>query len=366
MEDEEIQPLVLDLGSDMIKFGFSGNDVPSAIIHNIVGETNSTNNVMIGKVVNQTYTGNGAELLRSVLGMSRPILNGVVQDLSQLESILHHTFYNELTIAPEDHTLLLTEHPLGPKQNRENILQIAMETFNIPGVYFGIPGVLSYFANKTVTSGLFLDCGHGVTSLLPMYEGEVLVKGIVRQNWAADVCTDRLLQLLQHANNECIKFDKNTLELMTQHRAYIPYSELSDISHTNSVGESVNLFTESLEPLFNPKGMDCELLGLHELAFDSIQRCDESTHKELCSRITLSGGGTLIPGFESRLQKELTLLLTPELSGVTNVVAPPDRKYLTWKGGSVLSESDLFKHLLISHEEYNDHGPGIAYRKCPL
>ena len=366
MEDDGIQPLVLDLGSHMIKFGFSGNDVPSATVHNIVGEINSTNNAMIGKVVNKNYTGYNAEPLRSLLGMSRTILNGFVQDFSKFETILHHTFYNELTIAPEDHTLLLTEHPLNPKQNRENILEIVMETFNIPGVYFGIPGVLSYYANNAVTSGLFLDCGCGVTSLVPVYKGEVLVKGILRQNWAGDVCTERLLQLLQRVNTECIKFDKDILELMTQHRAYIPFSEVSDISYTNSVGESVNLYSESLEPLFTPMVMDCGLLGLHELAFDSIQRCDESTHKELCSRIILSGGGTLIPGFKSRFQKELTQLLPSELSGVTNVVAPPDRKYLTWKGGSILSESDVFKHLLISHEEYNEHGPGIAYMKCPL
>ena len=365
MEDDETQPLVLDLGSDMIKFGFSGNDVPSATVRNIVGETNSTNNVMIGKVVNQLYTGNRAEQLRSVLGMSRPILNGVVQDFSKFETILHHTFYNELTIAPESHTLLLTEHPLNPKPNRENILQIAMETYNIPGVYFGIPGVLSYYANDTITSGLFLDCGYGVTSLVPVYNGEVMVKGIVRQNWAGNVATDWLLHLL-HRDNECMKFDKDSLELMTRHRAYIPYSELSYISHTNSIGESVNLYTKSLEPLFNPKVMGCGLLGLHELAFDSIQRCDESTHKDLCSNITLSGGGTLIPGFESRFQKEFTQLLTPELGSKTTIVAPPDRKYLTWKGGSVLSDSDVFKHLLISYEEYNEHGPGIAYRKCPL
>ena len=365
MEDDEIQPLVLDLGSHMIKFGFSGNDIPSASVNNIVGEITSTNNAIIGKVLHQNYTGSNAELLRSILGMSRPILNGVVQDFSKFETILHHTFYNELTIAPEDHTLLLTEHPFNPKHNRENILQITMETFNIPGVYFGIPGVLSYIANNAVTSGLFLDCGCGVTSLVPVYKGEVLVKGIVRQNWAGDVCTDRLLQM-QHLYTRCMNIDKEILDLIAQHRAYIPYSELSDISYTNSVGESVSLYSECLEPLFNPKVMDCGLLGLHELAFDSIQRCDESTHKELCSRVTLSGGGTLIPGFESRFQKEFTQLLPSELSGVTNVVAPPDRKYLTWKGGSVLSESAAFKHLLISHEDYNEYGPGIAYKKCPL
>jgi len=46
------------------------------------------------------------------------------------------------------------------------------------------------------------------------------------------------------------------------------------------------------------------------------------------------------------------------------VVAPPERKYSVWIGGSILASLSTFQTMWIRKEEYDDAGPGIVHRKC--
>ncbi|KAA6358987.1 MAG: putative Actin, partial [Streblomastix strix] len=81
----------------------------------------------------------------------------------------HHIFYNEFRVDSEEHPVLLTEPQMNPKSNREKMITIMFETFNVPAMYVQLQTVLSFYSTRRST-GIALEVGDGVSSVIPMIE----------------------------------------------------------------------------------------------------------------------------------------------------------------------------------------------------
>jgi hypothetical protein len=72
----------------------------------------------------------------------------------------------------------------------------------------------------------------------------------------------------------------------------------------------------------------------------------------------------MFPGIADRMQKELTALSPTSMK--VKIVAPPERKYSVWIGGSILASLSTFQNLWCSKQEYDESGPGIVHRSTHL
>ena len=70
----------------------------------------------------------------------------------------------------------------------------------------------------------------------------------------------------------------------------------------------------------------------------------------------------MFPGMTDRVQAEMAAF-APSSTEV-KVIAPPNRQYSAWIGGSILASLPTFQQMWISKQEYDEFGPSIVHRKC--
>jgi actin-related protein 2 len=240
---------------------------------------------------------------RHEIECSYPIQGGCIQNWNQMESLLD---YSIDTLVPEnfqnsESKILITEPPLNPLHNKKKMLEVLFESLDFGAVNMSNQALLVLYANGLL-SGMVIDCGEGVTQIVPVYDGFVPNHLIKRFGVEGQKITSYLSSLLQLRCNSKHIYDLHTVKDMKEKLCYAAYNLDEDRKLARETTALVEKYTlpdgtsvkvdrerfECTEAFFDPSLIDMECKGLADFIFDTIQECDVSTRKYFYEHMVLS------------------------------------------------------------------------------
>jgi actin-related protein len=388
----EVPTIVVDVGSLNVKAGFAGEDKPSSVSPNCVGYPRYA---FAQTAYSDPFVGDEALFKSGILRLSWPVKEGQITEWDDWERVMHHTTYNEMRVAPEEHSLLMTEGPEMNEADRERVFEFFFETLPFQRVATSPCAPLILFANGQ-ESGVALDVGLGEPVVSCVVKGGVVPNSVKRSQpetmggaWLAQIL-QRTMTLRATAgvdrtlvNN--VKERCGRIRLKGETEWEPQEFELPD-GQIITIGEDAILCAEHLFEVKTPLGWDvykallagissnsesvlndlpkdilklicaeAEKSGLPELIQSSLRSAPAALRRQVGGVLAVAGGGSLFSGFPERLAQEVKNF---------EILAPIDRAHSAWKGGSILgSLPELYEGVSVSKADYEELGKAAINRK---
>lgn len=159
-------PIIVDIGSGEIKAGFSGDEKPTIIFKNYIGEPKYKKVLRAfnkeAQEINDQYVGEDCDKYMGIIKLRHPVKHGIFSNEQDILSVFNY-LYAKLGINSEeikDHPILVTEPLLNPYTNREKIAYSLFENVGVTSLFFASQPILSLFSTSN-TSGTVLESGEG-------------------------------------------------------------------------------------------------------------------------------------------------------------------------------------------------------------
>lgn len=337
--------VVLDLGADQIKVGFSNSQCPSFILPNVSSTTESSgqHSSRKSKPSHQFLCCDGViRTLNSGISLNPcyPIKKSNVINWNDQSKILDYIFSNKLKISLEDQQLMLTESPLTTRKQRKKAIELLFEQFKINSLNIQPESLCSLFG-VGLTSGTVIEIGQNSTRIASIIDQKLVPKSCSHIKVGGADITDRLFNLfkLRQINskefvdisdfqlNETLRnFKANYCKVSKNiaRRRKLYNSESCQYStYTTKDGQTIQIQSEIYEPaevLFDPSIVGGEGSGLISMLFNNIAQADNNpvTRRAISEHVVLSGATSLLPGLRERIENDIRQMIKEEITGTND------------------------------------------------
>lgn len=366
----QVQTLVVDLGSGLVKGGYGGDDAPRTVFPTVVARAKDKD---ISELDGREYWF-GSDAVghrKEFLSLSNPVERGVVTDWDEMEKLWHYIFFHELRTCTNS-PVLLAEPQINPSEKREKMMELLLETFGIPATFVALQGSLA-LCSTGKTAGLVIDIGDSICNAIPIYEDRALNHAVCYSDVAGRDLTNYMSSLLNERGESVSNEKCNELKERGGTYVALDFEEELKISPANlektneyrydKNNSSNTISTERFkcpEALFRPSLVGkVDSIGIPEMAYNAIMKCHHDIRREFYSNIILCGGSSKFDGIADRMLREIVNLASSATR--CKVIAPTERAFSTWLGGSIMSTLPNFEQSCIYREQHEEVGSSIIH-----
>jgi actin beta/gamma 1 len=362
--------VVLDIGQFSSKIGFAGEDSPTQVFLTMVGKPKY-------KSISMDYPSQEARNDEFYVGdeiqsiglykIFHPIEKGIIIDWEHFENIIDYIFYN-LRVDPSLVNLLFSVHPLFPYQDLEKIFELFLEKHQCMSFYPVLDSMLTLYSGGFQT-GLIIEIGDSNTRIVPIYEGYKINHAVRILDIGGRVLTrymETILESIGWSVDSSIR--RELVRVLKEKACFVSLDYKEDLKRSEQYkkdyslpdGSTITLDKERFlvpELIFNPSS-ELEEDSLPAAIMDVVEACDIDIRPDLLNNIFLSGGSSMFPNLKSRIYQELELELArrKKKEQVVRIIAPSERTFSVWIGGSILAMIPEFSNNWITRADYFKNG----------
>lgn len=376
-KDKQLRPLISDVGSDRFKLGWAGDDSPIIITPSVYVDVRDyifDSNVIDG-LEELFYDENSEIQLYGEMALQyQNILNIHEFKKENNFSILSKFFqyyYQKLDIAPEhkNKQLIIVISPFFMTElEKTKLQQIFFNELNFPYILF-LSESQAVLQTLQKSTGVVVNMGESHTYISSIFHGFTNIMARDVFPVTGKDLTNHLINLIIAKKGSSINLylekwlakeikEKTALcvlkpevEIESIKQGFTNYDQIINFPDGSNLGINLERFMLT-EPIFDPKIIRIDYMGLPEAIAKVIQSWDRENWEELIPNIILSGGGSLIPGLKERLKLEIMKYFSEKIKQKVSIIAAAGRENMGWLGASILYSNNELQEGWIPNPEY--------------